>query len=351
MRELKNYIKEKVVRKDIFMLFLLIIISSTQLIAQTTIYTQNFGTGTSFPSGWSGTGSSSWTISNNTSSPTPTFSGGSNASCGTGTNISLIFDGTLSTVGYTNITVLWAGRRASTRTLTFEWSSNGTSWNSVTYTDVSNNSTWAFVQGGTRINLPTAAEGVSDLRFRWTISNSSGYRIDDFSVQGCQTPVAYSVTGGGSYCSGGSGVVVGLSDSDPGVNYQLKVNSVNTGSVVAGTGTAISFGNQTTSGTYSVVATRVSGGCTNTMSGSAVISVKPLPAASVPNQSNISCYGGADGTITVSASGGTSPYTFSINNGVNYFNATGTNLRLFVGLLANTAYQIKVKDINGCISN
>ena len=77
----------------------------------------------------------------------------------------------------------------------------------------------------------------------------------------------------------------------------------------------------------------------------------PLPVASVPNQNNVSCYGGADGTITVSASGGTSPYTFSINNGVNYFNATGTNLRLFVGLLANTAYQIKVKDTNGCISN
>ena len=76
-----------------------------------------------------------------------------------------------------------------------------------------------------------------------------------------------------------------------------------------------------------------------------------LPVASVPNQNNVSCYGGTDGTITVVASGGTSPYTFSINNGVNYFNATGTNLRLFVGLLANTAYQIKVKDTNGCISN
>ncbi len=77
----------------------------------------------------------------------------------------------------------------------------------------------------------------------------------------------------------------------------------------------------------------------------------PLPIASVPNQSNISCYGGSDGSITVSASGSTSPYTFSINNGANYFNATGTNSRLFVGLLANTAYQIKVKDSNGCISN
>jgi len=146
-------------------------------------------------------------------------------------------------------------------------------------------------------------------------------------------------------------VAIGLANSETGVNYQLTVNSVNTGSAVTGTGTAISFGNQTTAGTYSVLATRVSGGCTNTMSGSAVISIKPLPAASVPNQSNISCYGGADGTITVSASNGTSPYTFSIDNGANYLPATGTNLRQFTGLLANTTYTIKVKDANGCISN
>jgi len=80
------------------------------------------------------------------------------------------------------------------------------------------------------------------------------------------------------------------------------------------------------------------------------ISICTNPVAS-ETSTNISCNGGADGTITVSASGGTSPYTFSINNGVNYYNATGTNLRLFVGLLANTAYQIKVKDTNGCTSN
>ena len=66
-------------------------------------------------------------------------------------------------------------------------------------------------------------------------------------------PTAYSVTGGGSYCSGGIGVVIGLSNSQTGVNYQLQRNGVNTGAPVAGTGAALNFGNQTVAGTYTVI--------------------------------------------------------------------------------------------------
>ncbi|MEQ9406013.1 MAG: hypothetical protein RIM99_20650, partial [Cyclobacteriaceae bacterium] len=45
-------------------------------------------------------------------------------------------------------------------------------------------------------------------------------------------PTAYSVTGGGNYCSGTGGVPVSLSDTQTGVNYQLKRNGVNVGSAV-----------------------------------------------------------------------------------------------------------------------
>src|SRR6185312_4346383 len=74
-----------------------------------------------------------------------------------------------------------------------------------------------------------------------------------------------------------------------------------------------------------------------------------LPVATI-TKTDITCFGAADGTINVSGSGGTSPYTFSINNGVNY-SSPASNSQLFVGLLPNTTYQIKVKDANGCISN
>src|SRR5207253_7847377 len=68
-------------------------------------------------------------------------------------------------------------------------------------------------------------------------------------------PTAFSVTGGGTYCEGGVGLAVGLSSSQTGVNYQLKRGGSNVGSPVAGTGSALNFGNQTDAGTYTVVAT------------------------------------------------------------------------------------------------
>jgi len=57
---------------------------------------------------------------------------------------------------------------------------------------------------------------------------------------------------------------------------------------------------------------------------------------------DVSCHGGSDGQIEVTASGGTSPYEFSLD-GVNY---QGSGL--FTGLAANT-YTVYVRDANGCI--
>ena len=98
----------------------------------------------------------------------------------------------------------------------------------------------------------------------------------------------YNVTGTGSYCSGGSGVAVGLTGSDLGVNYQLQVGGSNTGSAVAGTGTAINFGNQTV-GTYTVIATNTTTLCTSNMTGSAIVTMSSLPVATAAT--NITCTG------------------------------------------------------------
>ncbi len=98
----------------------------------------------------------------------------------------------------------------------------------------------------------------------------------DYNDPSVVLATVYNVTGGGSYCDGGSGVPVGLSNSEIGVEFQLfKDGSTAVGSPVAGTGTAISFGNQTVAGTYTVEATHISGGCINDMSGQAVVTVDP----------------------------------------------------------------------------
>ena len=78
-------------------------------------------------------------------------------------------------------------------------------------------------------------------------------------------PTAYTVTGGGSYCSGGLGKDVGLSSSDVGVNYQLYQGATPVGGLMSGLGTSLDFGFQTAAGTYTVTATNATTGCTNHM--------------------------------------------------------------------------------------
>ncbi|AFC25421.1 T9SS type B sorting domain-containing protein [Saprospira grandis] len=57
------------------------------------------------------------------------------------------------------------------------------------------------------------------------------------------------------------------------------------------------------------------------------------------SDTDVSCAGGSDGTASVSASGGTPPYSYNWDNGM-----TGTTI---TGLMAGT-YEVTVTDANGC---
>ncbi|HPO61758.1 MAG TPA: choice-of-anchor Q domain-containing protein [Candidatus Kapabacteria bacterium] len=158
-----------------------------------------------------------------------------------------------------------------------------------------------------------------------------------------QLPLLFAVTGGGSYCTGGTGVVVGLEDSENGINYQLKLNGTNSGTPVAGTGSAISFGLQTGEGTYTVEA--IIGTCTRTMTGSASISINPLPTATISGTTLICPGESADLTVTLT---GTAPYYLTFNDG---FEAVANNYTYIrtVSPVSNTDYSItNVEDAYGC---
>jgi len=104
-------------------------------------------------------------------------------------------------------------------------------------------------------------------------------------------PAVFNVTGGGFYCIGGSGVEVGLSGSETGVSYQLYKNGTSTGSPIAGTGSAVNFGNQT-AGTYTVKATNSTTSCTQDMNGTVVVTDadtgKPTISSS-PDNRTVAC--------------------------------------------------------------
>jgi hypothetical protein len=127
-------------------------------------------------------------------------------------------------------------------------------------------------------------------------------------------PTVYSVTGGGSYCSGGTGVAIGLTGSTSGVSYQAYLGATTSGTTVAGTGSALSFGLKTAAGTYSVIATNTATNCSSVMTGSAVVSVNPLPAAYNVTGGGGYCTGGTGSVVGLG--GSATGATYQLYNGV-----------------------------------
>jgi hypothetical protein len=169
-----------------------------------------------------------------------------------------------------------------------------------------------------------------------------------FALAECRDPDLFAVTGGGTICPGGPGVAVGLAGSQAGVLYQLQLNGVDTGSPVAGTGSAISFGAQTGVGTYTVIATTVPGGCTSTMTGSAVIGTFTTPTAVISGASTI-C-DGLSTTVTVTVTG-TGPFSGTINPGAIPFSGAGPVFNVSVSPNANTNYTVATLVDANCSAN
>jgi hypothetical protein len=140
-------------------------------------------------------------------------------------------------------------------------------------------------------------------------------------------PGLFTVTGGGNYCAGGTGVAVGLSGSATGIRYQLYAASPLTavGSPVNGTNTSVSFGLQTLGATYTVMATDTASGCTRSMTGSTAVTVVPTVVPGVTINSSLGdtvCVGASVTYSALSVNGGTSPsYHWKIN-GVDASTAT-----------------------------
>ena len=147
-------------------------------------------------------------------------------------------------------------------------------------------------------------------------------------------PTAFEVTGGGSYCVGGEGVPVGLSDSEIGVTYSLFKDNIPQLPTIDGTGEAITFGNQV-AGTYSISGTNGDG--TTPMTGSAVVIGNPLPETPTitPSGPTTFCAGGS---VTLSSSPGT---TYLWSNGA----TTQT-----IDVTESGSYSVQVTEGNGCQS-
>ena len=155
---------------------------------------------------------------------------------------------------------------------------------------------------------------------------ASGTTIISYQLStGCNTrvvvtvhpvPASFYVTGGGNYCGGSTGLVIGLNGSDTGISYRLYKGDTLIASK-AGIGSAIYYGPYVDTGSYTIVAVNTGTGCSDTMMGTATIGIAPIVAPTV----SISALGGdtlcVGAHITFTAlpvDGGPSPvYQWSVN--------------------------------------
>lgn len=225
-------------------------------------------------------------------------------------------------------------------TLTYQWYSNTTA----------SNSGGTLISGATSTTYTPPNNSSGTLYYYCIVTNGCGTATTNVSGPRIVNPLpdAYSVTGGGNYCSGGSGTAVGVNNSQSGVNYSLYLNGTATGSTIGGTGSAISFGNQTSAGTYTVVATG-SGSCTSSMSGNATVGINPLPASQTVTGGGVYCSGGSGVLVGTSGSETGVNYTLYLNGVFTGNTLAGTGSALSFGN-QTAAGNYTVSAVNGTTS-
>lgn len=194
--------------KNIYSLFALIF--STIIFAQTTIYTENFGTPTATTlipdyTGFQATApvTYSGTSDVRTSTPSTGYTGASGNGCvfiGAVTTASgnpaktLIVSG-IKTTNYNSISLSLGhqkGTNASSNELTIEVSADGSSWTPLTYTRATGTGTSNWILITPTGSIPTTAS--LSIRFTNPLDSNVGFRIDDLKLTGTEIPLATSTS-------------------------------------------------------------------------------------------------------------------------------------------------------------
>jgi len=169
------------------------------------------------------------------------------------------------------------------------------------------------------------------------------YTIVMVDANGCATanlpaqilagqPLTASSTHTNASCNGGSDGTITVTPGNGTAPYQYSLDGINfqSGNIFSGL----------ISGNY-VLYVKDNNGCSGTTT--AIVS-QPATVAFSTSAQNVKCYGDANGTITITANGGTAPYQYSING------TTFQASNVFNGLVAGS-YTVYVKDSKGCTTN
>ncbi len=162
-------------------------------------------------------------------------------------------------------------------------------------------------------------------------------------------PALYSVTGGGSYCENGTGVHVGLSGSEAGVDYKLVLDGIDTLATLTGDGNPLDFGLQVSEGTYTVIAFNPApNNCTLQMTGNTTVTTDPLPDDAQPITGKKDVCPLEAVAYQVPAITDATGYTWTLPSGATITSGSGTrSVTIFYGSGASSGV-LSVKGNNAC---
>ena len=179
------------------------------------------------------------------------------------------------------------------------YTTSGATW-AEDYTWEINPSSAGTIMGTSTVatlDLDPAYGGPIDITVRGNNDCGDGVFSDALAVEVFPLPEVYWISDGSSFCEGGDGVEVTLDGSESGVDYELLLDGVATGEIVAGTGSAISFGYQQGPGIYTIEA--FTAYCSSIMFGTAYIYPVGAPGqATAPTGDIATCIGGTNDYTT-----------------------------------------------------
>ena len=214
--------------------------------------------------------------------------------------------------------------------------------------------TYAWTRNGTAFTA-TPASAPTNL----TSANAPGYVLTVTDACGSSTSntitlanapaliLNSAVLGSNALCNSGNGTIVGVIQGGSSPRTLTATNTTNntlvyssstpTGAPAAG---QFEYTLNVPAGTYTVSASDGLSSCIST-SNTPITVTEPVAITSSVAKTDV-CFGGTNGTITVTALGGTGTLTYS-NDGGNTYQASN----VFTGLAAGN-YSIVVKDANNC---
>ncbi|WP_170110183.1 T9SS type A sorting domain-containing protein [Flavilitoribacter nigricans] len=190
------------------------------------------------------------------------------------------------------------------------------------------------IDGGTTYQASGTFDNLSAGMYTVTVRDANDCTSTCNATVGQPDALSCDITPSDVSCFGGNDGSISVSGSGGTTPYEYSIDG---GTTYQGSGTF----NNLSAGMY-VVTIRDANGCTTTCDGT-VEQPDALSCDATP--SDVSCYGGSDGSISVSGSGGTAPYEYSIDGGTTY-QASGAFNNLSAGM-----YTVTVRDANGCTSS